>query len=211
MLKNEEFNFIHASDDTFKNIWLDQKGIVIGRGNNIDYIEDKALDNFNGKKIGCNSAYRTTKLDVLVWMDSSFYGQYEKEMVSLVDGLLKDTILFAVNPIYYIHKDLKVYALEARQPERCSESFDFGFYPCELSGYIALNIAILMGLNPIWLYGFLPNEKLTERNLKFKYIADWCLKNDRKVYVADEESSMRMFFDYKPLILTSTRKRKRKG
>ena len=59
-----------ATDEQFKGIYEGKSGLVIGRGNEPDYKPDPALDRFSGVKIGCNSAYRATDLDALVWMDT---------------------------------------------------------------------------------------------------------------------------------------------
>jgi len=204
----ETYNFTWAIDPLFKNKYTNVPGIVIGRGIN-EYARNESLDSFKGKKIGCNEAYKVTDLDILLWLDSSFYGNHEKEILFYKESTLKKTILFAMNPLYYIHKDLSVYGLEARRPEKCSESFDSGFYPCELSGFLALNVALIMGINPIWLYGFTPDEKISERSFKFKYISDWCKQNNRQVFLYDENSLLSMFFNYKSFPLTLKKKKKK--
>lgn len=198
---------IWATDERFKNIYTGQKGLVIGRGKLKEYERDKALDNFSGKKIGCNTAYKTTELDALIWLDLPFFPNHYDEIRNL------NCLKFAVNPFHYFHHGVEIFGLRATRPERCSESFDSGFYPCELSGYIALNMALLFGLDPIWLYGFssdMANQGII-RSDKFIYIADWAKKHDRKIYLTDKESYLKKFFPYKALPRVKKTKKKKES
>jgi len=202
MRKEEEFYW--APDSLFKDKWLGQKGLVLGRGMGPEYKRNKRLDTFDGKIIGCNTAFKTTKCDAVFWMETKVFNDNRHELKKIQED---GTILFAVNPHYPLY-GMEVWGIEARKPARCSERFDYGFYPCQLSGYVALNIALIMGLNPVYLYGFLgykDNEEMYKRNLNFKYIADWCEKNDRKVYVTDRRSQLIMFFEYCPLFKNTKR------
>ncbi len=110
--------------------------------------------------------------------------------------------IFVINPIYPLY-GVKIVGLEARKPARCSNSFDTGFYPCRLSGYIALNVAILLGLNPIYLSGFTPSKavdkNVMERSFDFDPIVDYCYDNRIKVYTTNKDPIMELYFEYKSL------------
>lgn len=197
MRREEEFCW--APDALFKDKWLNKKGLILGRGTKQSYTRNKYLDKFDGKIIGCNTAYKKTKCDIIFWMDEGIFLKNRKELKEQQQK--NETILMAVNPFYHLY-GIEIWGIEARKPKRCSERFDLGFYPCNLSGYIALNIGLIMGLNPIYLNGFsgYPDDSdMFKRILNFKYIADWCEKNNRKVYITDKKSQLSMFFDYCPL------------
>jgi hypothetical protein len=84
----------------------------------------------------------------------------------------------------------------------CSGSFDQGFWTKNLTGFLALNVALVLGLNPIWLHGFIANYKrdhFVKRIDQFGIIADWCEINGRTVYIADENSVLRKFFKHRRL------------
>lgn len=186
-----------ATDDKFKGIFKGKPGLIIGRGDNDDYQVDHLFEQFSGIKIGCNSAYKVSKLDALIWIDSLFFVKYWQE----IDNL--DCLKFAVNPSVYNTVGVEINELLVSGVEGCSESFDKGFYPCELSGYIALNMALIMGLNPIWLHGFTSDMKDqygTVRADKFKLLADWANDNDKQIYLPREDGYLRKFFDYKEIV-----------
>ncbi len=183
-----------ATDKEFKGKFAGHKGLVIGRGQNSDYERDERLDKFSGIKIGCNSAYKATSLDALVWMDPHFF---ETHWVKIFQT---SCLKFAVSPVHYEHHGVDIIGIMAKQPEKCSESFGSGFYPCNLSGYLALNIALLFGLDPVWLYGFDPDtEVLRERSESFSLISDWINKNHRRIFITDKNSYLKKFFDFKEL------------
>lgn len=188
---------IQTTDNQFKNIYYNQPGLVIGRGNGHDYKHDSTIDFFSGIKIGCNSAYEIATLDLLIWMDTLFFVENWQKIKGL------NCLRFAVNPsIYCDNYGVDVYELKVSGIEGCSESFDKGFYPCELSGYLALNMALIMGLNPIWLHGFtsdMKNQYGMVRSDKFKYLSDWAKENNREIYLAQKKSYLKKFFDYKEL------------
>lgn len=183
-----------ATDQKFKGMFAGQAGLVIGRGQQEEYVRNKGLDKFSGIKIGCNSAYKVTDVDVLIWMDPKFFESHWREIV------LVDCLKLAINPIHYDHHGVNIIGLEAEQPDRCSESFESGFYPCNLSGYIALNLAMLFGLNPVYIYGFNPDtEILKEKSKSFKFIADWADNHNRQIYITDKNSYLERYFEYKAL------------
>jgi hypothetical protein len=188
-------------DEEFKDIWAGQPGLVIGRGTN-DYQRKEELDLFPGKVVGCNTAFNTRKCDVITLMDEKVFFHNRRIYKKLTQ---EGTILAVINPIYPLY-NVDVHKIEASKPERCSTSFDTGFYPCRLTGYIALNIALLLGLNPIWMYGFNPSlspnrQVLEERCLDFFLISEWCKKNNRQVYLVSDgiDNMMNMFFQQKRL------------
>lgn len=196
MRKEKEFTW--APDALFKDRWLNQKGLILGRGLGKEYKRNKRLDKFDGKIIGCNTAYKSTKCDAIFWMEEMVFLKNRQELKKEQEN---GTLLFALNPHYRLY-NTEIWGIEARKPAKCAERFDYGFYPCNLSGYVALNIGLIMGLNPIYLhgfYGYKDNEEMYMRNLNFKYIADWCEKHDKKVYVTDRKSQLIMFFEYCPL------------
>ena len=193
-----------ATDEQFKNIYQGRQGLIIGRGAGSEYEHDPIFDKFNGIKIGCNSAYTVADLDVLVWMDSLFFVTHWQEIKQL------KCLKFAPNPDVYNTYGVDVYELRVNMPERCSVSFDSGFYPCELSGYLALNIALLFGLNPIWLHGFtseMNDNYGNKRADKFQYLANWAKQNNREIYLANKEGYVTKFFIYKQIEINSKKKK----
>lgn len=197
MVKSENIEW--ATDDKFKNIWIGQEGLIIGRGAGQDYARKKALDAFDGKVIGCNTAFNARFCDAIVLMDEKVFLNNKEAYRKLAN---QGSYIFVVNPIYPLY-GVKIIGLEARKPERCSNSFDTGFYPCRLTGYVAVNIAILTGLNPIYLYGFTPSKaedkKVAERSFDFDPIADYCYKNGVKIYTVNRDPIMELYFEYKSL------------
>ena len=186
-----------ATDAEFKNIWHKRPGVVIGRGPNDDYKRFQAVAQFAGKRIGCNTAFRAyLNLDAIVWMDYEIFRDHKEEMRHL------KCYKFAVNPVTYRTYGIDIIGLKAMRPERCSDSIESGFYPCNLTGYVGTNLALIMGLDPVWLHGFDSNYKdpmMRKRVDQFAYIADWCRQNDRHVYIATEGSYLERFFEHKKL------------
>jgi len=184
---------IWATDLEFRDRYAGHRGIIIGRGL-YGYQRNTDLDKFTGVKIGCNHAYRVTSLDALVWMDPKFFEANWREISRV------DCHKFAINPIHYSYHGVTIYGLEAIRPEKCALFLRDGFYPCNLSGYIALNLALIFGLNPVWLYGFSPNtDVLQKRSESFKLIGDWVKDNNREVYITDKGSYLTKFFPYQVL------------
>ena len=185
-----------ATDAELFNIWKNHKGIIIGRGENPAYIHDKNVATFKGKKFGCNGAYKVyDDLDALIWLDHSFY---QKNCIEL--RKLK-YLLFTVNSSIGDNIPLKVLRKNLSRLG-CSSSFDQGFWTKNLTGFLALNVALVLGLNPVWLHGFIANYKrdhFIKRVDQFSVIADWCKTNGRTVYVADENSVLSKFFKYRRL------------
>lgn len=193
-----------ATDKDFKNKFSGQNGLVIGRGQGKEYLRNEKLDAFNGIKIGCNSAYKTTSIDALVWMDPHFFEMHWMEIAQI------QCLKFAVEPLHYDHHFVDIIGIHSKQPERCTESFESGFYPCNLSGYLALNIALLFGLNPIWLYGFDPDtESLKKRSESFNLIAGWADKSNVQIFTMNKNSYLNKFFSYKefPIKQSSLKRR----
>lgn len=192
----------YATDKEYKNKWFGQQGLILGRGPEEIYVRDESLDGFQGRVIGCNEAYKIRKCDAIVYMDEAVFFD-NRNMYGYLAG--QGTLIFGVNPIYPLY-GVPVMGLQARKPERCSTGFDQGFYPCNLSGYVALNVALLMGLNPVYLSGFDPEracgkerDKMVDRSMRFSLIADWCYKENRQVYCTDRGSMLAMFFPYREL------------
>jgi hypothetical protein len=201
-----EWNPNWATDKEFKDFFIKRKGLIIGRGQNDDYQIQSALNRFHGIKIGCNRAYVSCKIDILIWMDPAFFEKNWHEIKEL------DCLKFALNPVHYDHHGITdIRGIKANHPGRCSLNIDSGFYPCNLSGYVALNLALIIGLNPIWLYGFCPNTDIVrQRSESFKMLADWANKNRRQIYIADEESYLRKFFEYKKIPLRANKRKLKK-
>lgn len=200
-------NIKYATDREYKNRWFGQTGLVLGRGSGNEYERNSFLDGFRGKVIGCNEAYKVRGCDAIVYMDEDVFFR-NREMYGHLAG--QGTTIFGVNPIYPLY-GVPVEGLLARTPERCSTGFDQGFYPCNLSGYVALNVALIMGLNPVWLSGFDPErarmserDKMIDRSTRFGMIADWCHKENRQVYCADPKSMLAMFFTCKEIPIEGT-------
>lgn len=185
-----------ATDTQFKNIFHGSKGLIIGRGDSQNYQSVKEFDLFPGIKLGCNHAYRVTQLNALIWLDPPFFGENWQEISQL------DCFKFAVNPDVYNTVGVEINELRVSGVEGCSESFDKGFYPCELSGYLALNVALIMGLNPIWLHGFTSDMKDQYQNVradKFRFISDWAKIHNKQIYLAHKEGYLRKFFEFKAI------------
>lgn len=185
-----------ATDSELLNIWMGEKGLVIGRGENPDYVRYDDIASFRGRKIGCNRSYRVyDDLDALVWLDHSFFRKHCTDIRRL------KCHLFTVNTSINENIPLKVLRKGPSRPA-CTGSFDQGFWTKNLTGFVALNIALALGLDPIWLHGFLGNykrEHFINMISQFAVIADWCNDNGRTVYVADEDSALTEFFKHRRL------------
>jgi hypothetical protein len=190
-----------VTDTDFYDLWHGQPCLIIGSGKTGDYLPfNPDLNSFPGKIIGCNSAfsmgYRT---DMIMFVDGGVLSQYGESMAQV--DCFKLSITCDPPATWDLHGN-DIHWLLARQPERFSRSFDSGLYPADLTGYLALNTALLMGCNPVWLYGFDSAEhRYFAKIERFKWAADWARENKREIYIADGDSFLCKcgIFEYKQL------------
>lgn len=190
------YTYQWATDKMFKDIWQGEDGLIIGggyRNRKREYQRDEKLDAFQGKVFGCNSAFKVRKIDVLVWIDTATYRNFNKEIAAF-EGLK-----FAVNPRWPV-RNLNFWAIKPGKVPKCSESFEDGIAPRNLSGYVAINIALLMGIKRVFLTGFNSADcnilKYTKNFIFFKEFAE---SNNREIYSCDPDGITNGFFPYMPL------------
>jgi hypothetical protein len=157
-----------------------------------EYVRCHNLDKFKGVVIGCNSAYKVRALDVLVFIDHTTYKNYSQEIRGL------NALKFYINPKddisnEYIHSIKAVkYKLD------CARSFQDEFTPDNLTGPIALNIAVLLGCNPICLSGF-TRAKFLDRSKSMVYINNFAKSIKTNIYNTDKDFLIKDLFDYRDL------------
>ena len=192
------YNYHWATDKEYKNMFWQQRCLIIGggyRGNGGDreYRRCERLDAFKGKVIGCNSAYNVRTLDILVFLDTSTYMNKKEEIKKL------DCLLFVGAP-KWDPAGLDMIAVKPSNIPRVSESFSDGIGPRDLSGYFALNLALLLGFSIIFLTGFdSTNKSIVKRTQKFKWFQTWAQENGRLIYSTDADGITNDFFNYMSL------------
>lgn len=195
-----------VTDEKFKNIWAGKQGLIIGsglRGIYEDHLPQKELlASFPGKIIGCNESFLLLDpgdIDLIIWIDNLVWAYPKHQPLIVQHNCLK----MCIDPFDWKgdYLNMDVIGLRANMPARFSDSFDTGFYPCNQTGYLALNVAILMGLNPIWLYGFDANQEPYHQKTSenFPMAKDWTLRHGKKIYIANKDSFLCTLFEYKPL------------
>ena len=192
------FNYHWATDKEFKNMFWQQRCLIIGggyrgSGGNREYRRCERLDAFKGTVIGCNSAYNVRELDILVFLDTSTY-------VHKKDEIRKLTCLKFVGAPKWDPLDLNFIAVKPSNIPRVSESFNDGIGPRDLSGYFAINLALLLGFHIVFLTGFnSTNASIVKRTKKFSWFRKWADENGRLIYSTDRDGICNDFFDYMPL------------
>ncbi len=194
-----------VTDADFFDLWHGKQCLIIGSGRTKDYLPfNPALNGFPGKIIGCNSAFTVGyRTDMIMFVDRSVIDQHGPAM-AVVD-CLKLSIACDPPMPWDLHGN-EIYWLLARQPERFSRSFNSGLYPADLTGFLALNTALLMGCNPVWLYGFYAEQhEYNSKMERFRWASQWAEQNGREIYVTDEDSlfckGANPVFEYKHLPL----------
>lgn len=190
-----------VTDIDFFDLWHGQPCLIIGSGKTKDYLPfNPALNSFKGKIIGCNSAFSVGyRTDLIMFIDGGVIEKFGDAMAQV------DCLKFSIAcdpPLGWNMRGNDIHWLLARHPGRFSVSFDSGLYPADLSGYLALNTALLMGCNPVYIYGFDSwAHEVFHKAERFKWAADWAKKNKREIYVADESSFLCKggIFEYKQL------------
>lgn len=192
------YNYYWATDKEFKNKFWGYRCLIIGGGyrglgSNREYRRCEKLDTFRGKVIGCNSAYNVRKLDILVFLDTSTYVHKGDEIKNL------DCLKFVGAPKWDPSK-FDFIAVKPSQVPKVSESFADGIGPRDLSGYFAINLALLLGFSIIFLTGFnSTNKSIIKRTNKFSWFAKWAKDNDRLIYSTDKDGITNDFFPYTSL------------
>lgn len=173
-----------ASDKDFLLKWNGDKCIIIGSGKSMDYLPfNPEINKFDGKIIGCNQAFTVGyNVDMVTFTDEHVLNENANKMLLL--DCIKITI--ACDPPYqWENGGNDIHWLKAIPPYRFSDSFDGGFYPADLTGYTALNVAILMGCSEIYLYGFDCNdEKFIDKSHRYL----WALNKGADIYVTEQDS-----------------------
>ena len=192
------FQYHWATDKEYKNMFWGHKCLIIGggyrgNGSSREYRRCEELDRFTGKVIGCNSAYNVRKLDILVWLDTSTYVK-KKDELRTFDGLM------FVGAPKWDPKGIDMIAVKPAQKDMVSESFNDGIGPRHLSGYFAVNLALLLGFHIIFLTGFNSCDKsIVKRTRNFSWFRKWADKNGRMILSTDTDGITNDFFDYYPL------------
>lgn len=204
-MKENNVKFRFATDNEFLNCWKGQPGLIIGSGESQDYKpKNPDLSKFPGKIIGCNEACTVyDRLDLIIWIDNIVIYASGQQMKAF------DCLKMCVNPSDpwdYLGQD--IIALTANPPKKFSPSFEHGFYPCDSTGYLAYNVALLMGLNPIWLYGFHGwKHPYFEKNAHFSMGKGWLNNRGKRIYCGEKTSYLCSgndpVFPYKPIPLES--------
>lgn len=127
------------------------RGFVIGGGESIKILQKQGLDIEhlirNEITIGTNKSYLLGKSTYHVAMDAPYFKSDEANLIGLPNLYVSDMIGFE-------YPNLKVLKrLTGKGYNIISESFEEGIYYGKSSGYIALNLANILGLNPIYLLG----------------------------------------------------------
>lgn len=194
-LMYEAKTITYATDYRFQNKYKGQKCLIIGgkyrsyqEGN--EYVRCKTLDKWRHFVIACNSGYKTRKVDCLCWIDISFSSKYQEELRKL------DCLKFVAHPTIWEELDSipNCYGVTCGNPQYFSRSFDGGIFPHGQSGIFAINVAIALGFEEIYLTGFYP-----EGYQKKAIAENYRLFDLFKVYVTDYGSHLMHYFKYKPL------------
>lgn len=195
-----------ATDKKFLNVWQNEPGLIIGSGPNQRYEDHlpqkKMLSFFPGKIIGCNETFCVLdpgNIDLIIWIDDVVWTRPKCQPIIVKHECLK----MCVDPFDWKgdYLEMDITGLKANPPSRFSTSFDSGFYPCNQTGYLALNVALLMGLDPVWLYGFdaWKHPYFNKAVQNYPMAKDWIKENNKKIYIADKDSFLCTMFEYKPL------------
>ena len=192
------YNYHWATDKEYKDMFWGERCLIIGGGyrgdgSSREYRRCERLDKFTGKVIGCNSAFNTRKLDILVFLDTSTYVHHKAE-IRAFKGLK------FVGAPKWDPADLNFIAVKPAQMPHVSESFNDGIGPRHLSGYFAINLALLLGFQLIFLTGFDScNKSVVKRTKNFAWFRKWADENGRMIFSTDADGITNDFFEYIPL------------
>lgn len=192
------YEYKWATDREWKDKFWGQRCMIIGGGYRGDgstreYRRCEKLDAFDGKVIGCNSAYNTRALDILVFLDTSTYVN-KKEEIKAFTGLK------FVGAPKWDPAGFDFIAVKPAQQPMVSESFADGIGPRHLSGYFAINLALLLGFHIIFLTGFNScNKSVIKRTKAFSWFRKWADEHERLIISTDEDGITNDFFSYTPL------------
>jgi hypothetical protein len=194
-----------------------QRCFIIGGGESIKTLEEKGLNVKrlleNEITIGTNKSYLLGKSSYHVVMDKDYF-------VTDRENLLKQN-LFVSDNIWNNCPDLRlrpIRRLNSKTSKIISNSFNEGLYYGRSTGYLAMNLANVLGCNPIYLLGIdlkgfhfhegygkekdqtLPKEhKVIEKELRsgIKYLQNLGVK----VISLSDISSLNDIIPYNPAIL----------
>lgn len=187
-----------ATDRKFKDIHAGEECMIIGGGyregiddsiiNPFEYQRCKSLDKYQGRVIGCNSAFKVRKCDYIVLKDKWVWNTYKNDY-KLLEA-----------KIFYVGAEENssggyIRVVKSKLP-RIGVSFNDGV--CSyLSGYSALHIALLMGFSSIYLTGFSGgNSIISNLSRNFIFFTEWITKYDRKIYITEKNSILKEIFPY---------------
>lgn len=194
----EAKNIPWATDKMYKGRYKGKKLLIIGggyRGTGPDreYQRFKILDRWHYYTMGCNSAYKVRSLDILVWIDIRTSKKYHDELKRL------SCLKFVSQPTIWEPVDIGFIGIRWRGKE-FSMSFDEGLYPHNMSGYFAINIALVLGFEYIFLTGFTPHHpKLQKRSQFYEEFAEYIKSTGQQIYVCDNKTIVRDYFPYMPI------------
>lgn len=134
------------------NVHFNKRGFVIGGGESIKKMIANGLDTgkliTNEITVGTNKSYELGRSTYHVAMDIDYFRD-DKE------NLLKQNLYVSDNIRngYPDDKAIKTIKKLSRTPKIISKSFNDGLYYGRSTGYLAMNLAHVLGCNPIYLLG----------------------------------------------------------
>lgn len=146
----------------FDNKHAGRRGFVIGGGPSIRLIEEGGFDMSLLQKeitVGANKAYKLFTPNYLVWGDRNFFRRFERELLELDCTMFyghfqrtnneKDKMPPLDDPRFVaVHR-----VIEGHGRHHIPTSFAGPISFWQNSGVVALRLAFLLGLNPIYLLG----------------------------------------------------------
>lgn len=202
LINQQSIDFV--TDIKFYGIWQNEPGLIIGSGATGLYQDsfNPDLDRFQGRLIGCSDSCKFYKnLDLIIWIDDI----WDQSFWDVLNDYkcLKFSIACDPPTDQKQMKEDQIKWLKASLPPRFSLSFRQGFYPADSTGYLAFNVALLMGCNPLYLYGFDSNKHPYFPKAKYYEMAlEWLKEHNRKVYITEKDSYLCTYFEYKQLPLS---------
>lgn len=133
--------------------WAGQRCFIVGGGKSLEGFDFSLL---NGEHvIGVNRAYEDVGCDIMFATDHDYYkwimdGKMGAEAKRKFDGFKGLKVWLEINKTY----PGDTYRLKARNGRGITFSMRDGIFHGENSGYGALNLAVCLGANPIYLLGY---------------------------------------------------------
>lgn len=195
---------------------LNKRCFVIGGGESIKFLIDNGLDIaklfVNEITIGTNKSYLLGRSTYHVVMDFDYFNK-DKE------NLIKQNLYVSDN-IWNNAHDLSLKPIKrlGRTPNIISKSFQDGFYYGKSTGYLAMNLANVLGCNPIYLlgidlmglhfhvgYGAIKDQRLPKEHRiienEFRVGIEFLIKSGKKIISLSDCSRLNDIIPFDPSIL----------